>query len=1000
MVFQNFVCWDLGRVRDVMNTNAELASRDIFLAVHSEYALTVSHPREATTQPSSNWLLDPGTFLQSFLSSNSRHMQVAVRGDSGSGKSHFIRWLEINIPATSNRHVVSIPRSGISLRGVIERILEVLPEPDAQPYRDRLNRTGDERSTPDQLEERLLSNIALTVRDDQRLSDKDPDLESALVQELPHIFNDPYLRSQFRKSGGVVVQLASQVLSASNEYLPAEERREFSIQDLPLLGVHMSEMSSAARSVCDFLRNDPVAQQIAVEIINRNLDRAIGQVLNFTGDHLIRLLRDVRKHLRSSGQEMILLVEDLARLQGLDLSLLEALIEEGSTNNGLCPLRWAAAVTTGYYERIPDTVKTRMNFLINMDLSTSGDNNPVHGDSLFTFAAKYLNAARLDPSILSGWANLPDGERGEAPVACEGCVHQPVCHSAFGVVGGVGLYPFNESSLLNMLRRLDSRVDERFNPRVLVKDVLAEVLSTYGRDLENGRFPSGQLLSQMGGPQLPPVVGNELQRQNPEQSNRQLAVLELWGNGNEAGIDLPEEVYTSFGLQRPVILGAPKPLDDDVPDEPLDEPPRGDVRLTGIRDWGNGRRMQDGLLNYIRPLLFDAIISHIDWDNEGLVQPQFVNPTSGLFRRDSISFRGQLTQASNRAVGLSIPMTDDQQELREAAIAVEGLYQFRQYGNWEFPGGTLLLESLGNCLDKWSQHVVLQLKALTGSNQSWAPNVAAVEILTVGAALAGLQANNDAEWLTALFDQWPEEVSAQSGEWQRLYQLIRKDQKKLSDIALRRGSGTKGGVRRGAFIDPSQFVPTIRRVSHGWELLETPTGDDDLTRLYARVRSELPNVAKKEWVLRTEWVADWQDNIPAGITGQEVVDKLRILLNLAFKSGVGFSGQLRNSVENALSSLESVQLEEALESAARLREEQDPLRRLPELGRYDGGNAGPAVRRFVPAIRELLDQLEAEVAGRIQNIDQDAKDLQNHRSNISMSLRQIVKDLDAIRGDR
>ena len=36
MAFQNFVCWDIGRVRGVMNTNAELASRDIFLAVHSE----------------------------------------------------------------------------------------------------------------------------------------------------------------------------------------------------------------------------------------------------------------------------------------------------------------------------------------------------------------------------------------------------------------------------------------------------------------------------------------------------------------------------------------------------------------------------------------------------------------------------------------------------------------------------------------------------------------------------------------------------------------------------------------------------------------------------------------------------------------------------------------------------------------------------------------------------------------------------------------------------
>ena len=52
--------------------------------------------------------------------------------------------------------------------------------------------------------------------------------------------------------------------------------------------------------------------------------------MNFTGDQLVRLLQDVRKHLRRQGQEMVLLIEDLARLQGLDLSLLEALIEEGS----------------------------------------------------------------------------------------------------------------------------------------------------------------------------------------------------------------------------------------------------------------------------------------------------------------------------------------------------------------------------------------------------------------------------------------------------------------------------------------------------------------------------------------------------------------------------------------------------------------------------------------------------------------------------------------------
>ena len=995
MAFQNFVCWDIGRVRGVMNTNAELASKEIFLAVHSEFPLTMSNPRDSFVRSSSNRPLDPRDFLQSFLSDDNRHMQVAVCGDSGSGKSHFIRWLEISIPATPSRYVVSIPRSGISLRGVIELILRALPEPAAKPYRDRLNQTGDERSTPDQLEERLLSCIALTIADDEPSSQGDLDLETELIKELPNLFHDPYLRSYFRQTGGVIRQLATQVLSGSSEYLPTEERREFSVQDLPLLGTQTSQMSAAARLMCDVLRSDQDAQDVAVEIINRSLDRAIGQVMNFTGDHLIRLLQDVRRHLRARGQEMILLVEDLARLQGLDLSLLEVLIEEGSTNNELCTLRWAAAVTTGYYERIPDTVKTRMNYVLNMDIPTGGEANSINEDSLLTFSAKYLNAARLDPEKLSEWANLPDDQREEPPVACDGCSHRTVCHSGFGMVGEVGLYPFNRASLLNMLRRLDSRIDERFNPRVLVKDVLAEVLSTYGRVLESGSFPPRQLLDKMGGPKLPPIVGDGLLRQNPVEADRQLAVLELWGNGGDTATDLPEELYVSFGLQKPAFSGSLKPTVIQPAHESSAEPPSGDARLVGIRDWGNGSSLQDGLLNYIRRLLFDAIISHVDWDNEGLVQAHFVRSTTGSFRRDSISFRGQLTQPANRAVSLRIPISDEREELREAAIAIEGLYQFRQFGNWSFQGGTQSLESLGNCLDQWSEYAVQQLKALTVGDDKWDHSVAAVELLAVGAALAGSPSRTPTESLNALFDQWPQQAFAQSPDWQRLYQSILRGQSMLRDIARARGSGTKGG-QRGAFIDPSKFLPTLRRVSRRWELLEKPPGNDDLARLYASVKSELPTVARAEWVLRTDWLEEWRQHVPEGVTRTEVVEKVRALLNVALDNGVGFGGQLKSSVENALADLERVQLEDALRTASRLRNQTDPVRLLRELGRDRGGNARDAVKRFLPAVRTLLDQLDAEVSNRISNIDQSAKDLQGYQSQIKVALVQLAGDIDAI----
>ena len=108
--------------------------------------------------------------------------------------------------------------------------------------------------------------------------------------------------------------------------------------------------------------------------------------------------------------------------------------------------------------------------------------------------------------------------------------------AAFGAHDGVGLYPFNPDSLINMFRRLnDTRFDQQVQSQeLLVKDVLAEVLGTYGDDLKKWPFPvPNSFLNQMQGASATarcPVT--ELRQQNSEQADRQLAILELWGKGN------------------------------------------------------------------------------------------------------------------------------------------------------------------------------------------------------------------------------------------------------------------------------------------------------------------------------------------------------------------------------------------------------------------------------------------------------------------------------------
>ncbi len=1022
MAFQKFLCWDTGRVRQVLNTDAEYASRHIFLAVHSEFPLRATNPRpeEGTGRGETNWTMRPQGFLEAFLSQDVPHMQVAVLGDSGSGKSHFISWMKYNLPASADRHTIAIPRTGVSLRGVLELIIDALPETERQPYRDQLNRAGSQHSSPQDLEERLLSEVALAIQSDQVRGNSDPDLENALIEILPSLFHDPTLRRHLSQSGGVVEQLATQVLSESQDYLPAEERREFSSADLPLSGVQTADMSAEARNTCDVLRSSREGQDLAVDIINRNLNRAIAQVLNFSGDRLIRLLQDVRRHLRTQGKELVLLIEDLARLQGLDYTLLEALVEVGNEDNGLCSLRWGAAVTSGYYTRLPNTVQTRMNYVFQVDHQIEGEDGSIRTDVIVAFAAKYLNALRADRADLVAWADLPEDQRGSAPNPCEPCPHQSVCHAAFGADDGVGLYPFNSNSLLNMLRRLDDNHDRRFNPRVLVKDVMAEVLGTYGEDLKDGRFPSQLLLNQMRGAQLPPVVQDWLRDKHPQQADRQLAILELWGNGGSLPADLAEDLYTAFGTTKPMTqqqqrpglsVGTDHPIRvEPVSAEPVLNPTQAvDPVVAAIRAWGNGESMQDRYTNLLRPLVFDSIVSHIDWDSEGLVQSYFAGASHPVFSKSlSVGFVHQMTQRRPRPVSLTIPSGNERQELTEAAMALEGLYQFTRHGNWEFEGGREHFAVFANCLEQWSAEVLEQNENYRKMQGRWDIPTAAVEMLTVGAALAGKaprHGNDDVGWLNSLFADWPTELPYRTGDWQRLYTAFANELTPLRDAVRASASGTKGG-QRGQFIDPTALLPAIKRVRRTWTLSNPPPEDavrrqdpiGRLARLHRRIQAELATVANVEWHEVTDWAKEWHLNLGEDITGRQAISEIQEMMSLALNSGTPFNSSTGLPMESALAQLEGAELDKSLELAVRLLERDDPLKLLPMLGRNRGNHVGATVKRLLPSLAQVLNQLENAVANRESSSGAIERELGENQARIERALRQLVSDLKVMEG--
>jgi hypothetical protein len=1011
MAFTNFVCWDMDRVFEVMNTNAELAEREVFLAIHSEYPLTITNPGVGELASAARRFQNPREFLREFLSPDRRHMQVAALGESGSGKSHFIKWLSLNIPHDEDKYVISVPRAGISLRGVIDLIISVLPDEKAHTYRDQMDKAGFQTAAPSDLQDRLLSEIALAIQTDDISGEGDQGIEKELLESLPLLFRETSLSDHHKESGGLVEQLVKQVLSASTEYNPVQERRMYEVSDLPLTAVQPKDMGAPTRGLIRTLLPNVPLQELAVTIINRNVDRAIPQMMNFTAGQLQQLFREVRQYLRSQNKELILLIEDLSLLQGLDRALLDALIDEGTEGNGLCSLRWAAAVNTGYYVSLPDTVKTRMASVIDMDMSKDYDDTIVDDNMLVRFASRYMNAIRVPKHDLLAWSEETEEERGDPPNPCYNCDFKTTCHEAFGAEQGIGLYPLNRQAITNMLKRIDPNFDRRFTPRVLVKDVLTEIFSPYARELTSDQFPSSTLLDQMGGPKLAPLKIEELRQKVSSRPDSHIALAELWGSVEGSTVDLPDDLYTAFGLSKPegiaeIVVDQTK--SDLDPKDPAPNKPdaQGDPRIAAIRQWGNGNPMLDNIASSIRPLVYGAILEKINWDNEGLIQGEFASSTSH-FRGGEVSFEGQQTQHSTRPVSIRIPLSETIEDRQQSAIALEGLYLFSRHGNWDFPDGWTYYASLSNRLDEWSAHIINKLQSLPVSQKEWNAAGSAIELLAIGAAMAGRPTSSTAnmtEVLNSLFEEWPAEIASQSRKWTFLYESIRKDQERLRNMALSRATGSKGGVR-GAFIDPLKIMAPLRSIRRDWELkCHPPDGSSThrgyygpMATLYAKVSEGLPDAVSDEWHRRTDWVDEWRKNVPEETTRKTLVDGANALLEIRERSGIPVSTRNRDAAHEAISELEKVQLDDALKAAKDLRES-GPKRQLDTLGRERGSNAMNAATAFLPAMLDLLDDLEAALADLNANRDQGDDEIKELQSNIRGSLAQLSEDLGVLGG--
>lgn len=917
MEMRNHICWNSHTVYEVINIDAEAVGDTVFRAVHSPQPMLMS--AISTEQ------LVPGTdqeFLNAFTNPDRPEIFSLLLGDSGMGKTHFIHWLRLNVPKDQKTRMVNIPKVGTSLRNIVEKIIDQLPEELRAQFLSKLTTMKSETHTREQLQQKLLDSLAQAVAVEADRGCEQDIERREILKGLAPLFRDPHIRSQWFLASDretVIKDLTSHVYELNKEYDRRERDRRFEAADLRIEGVRHADVSLEARNMLTYFRSDTRYLEMAVDLANHCLDAAISEALSFSGEDLIALVAEVRKHLHKQGLSLIIYIEDLSRMQGVDKALLDALTTPSNQGDQkLCPIRWIAAMTTGYFERLEATITTRINLVGKMEAEADPQywTGPQAQSNLATFMGRYLNAVRLGLSSLNAWDTTRD-----VPNACDACGHKDTCHNAFGMAAGVGMYPFTAEGLWNMAVRSAPENEFWFKPRRLLKNIVTPMLAVYGRDITEGRFPAMGMVKELGGERLDPLEKVELYRIAGDEADRHLALQELWQPLAKI-VPFPEDILQAFNLRPlpgrahagpapvpPPTLGknargadrcveSPKFSGTALEPSPPQPVETTDPILDKLRAWSTRTHthMDDLTAAALRPIIYDAVVNHIDWDRGGISRTLYVGNNRPFTPRGSIVFRKQTTK-SRASLQLSLPLRDDELSYSRTTIALQGLYLFNKHGHWNFENGHRYLAFSQICLQEWAEAAFALVRNAAPNNENWNAMDAATELLALGAALSGnisIESARGDLW-SDIWRRAPANAPDRlfSSELQNIANSIARKWDKLQEHVKARAAGTKGG-QIGNFLNPGERERVVNRLMrNNWKLSMAPNVESEMlpdfreiSELYQKVAQSLQDALEAEAEIYRSWLVKMDESFGTEATNRtDIVNVFTALQNELNNSG-------------------------------------------------------------------------------------------------------------------
>ncbi|MFG1757039.1 protein DpdH [Micromonospora echinofusca] len=903
--FSGYVCWNRPNVAETINTEAVHADAAVFLATHRPLAVV----RQAWGSAVPGEQVDEQAVLADFINRppTGGVVLMPIMGESGTGKSHLVRWVGQQLHDTPTRRVIYLRKTETNLSSVIRTLLSDLEGQRFQEIRDQVSRSlgqYDEQALPHELLDRLA--LVLQFADSTRnaIDSSAARYRKALGNEraLPTLLRDYGYRRHLLAPDSVLTRFAEELLHGRRGG-EAERRTAFEPQDL-LPEVDPGEIGPIAATMYKQLLGSQPLREEAAKLLSENLDRAVLRLTDLEGGRLTEAMIEIRREFQRRGQEIILLIEDFALIQGIQRDLLEAITEAGvrEGQQELATIRTLMAVTKGYFfEQLPETARTRAEasvpYMYQLDVPMREKAAiGVDDQKIVDFVARYLNAARVGRSgIVRAHAAVQDefvASSDWVPSKCSNCRFRNQCHEAFGASSeGFGLYPFNKPAIVRAVRVSSDRDTDTFNPRMVLSRVVRHVLDNYDSAIREGEFPPRTFRRDFPRKRLVRVLGPEaaarLQAADPETYERRLDLLEFWGESVAGVPQLALGVHEAFRLPqlRNVEVPEPQPQRSTVPTSaekftttrPLSSVPpqvatglmpkaRLQTRLSAIDDWdGRDALLAQDYARELRTWLRDAVVARVPWNELGLPTPNDAirravlgDKGPGVYIERAFGDKGEPPRGKAIIVLKKGPAT---------ATMFKAIFQREEYGHWNFAGGPEQQRLLSRRLDEWAEAMVEAARDYFRFHQTETIR-AAVATSLIGARvldLKGSRGRSRDDLLAAVLDPGPQPGAAthtdgdvRVGEWTKLAAKHLEDRAGVVD-RLSQAIGAAQGSGAPQLVDATVLLPAVESIVADPGLKADPRALPDwIGPAYGRLQRDFRPAVHAQWVHLCMLVAEYR----------------------------------------------------------------------------------------------------------------------------------------------